>query len=68
MYPVTQDGDIPGVRIYANVDSADDYAAKVEGLGAKVIVPPTVEGAGIRIAMFLDPGNNPAGCVETVSA
>ena len=68
IYPITQDGDVPGVRIYANVDSADAYASKVAALGGKVIVQPmTVEGAGIRIAMFLDPENNPIGVVETLA-
>jgi predicted enzyme related to lactoylglutathione lyase len=68
MYPVTDEGDAPGVRLYANVDSADDYAAKAEALGAKVIVPPnTILGGGIRIALFLDPEGNKIGVVETLT-
>ena len=68
MYPVTQDGDKPGVRIYANVDSADDYATKVVGLGGTVTVQPmTIGGGSIRIAVFLDPENNPVGVVETLA-
>jgi predicted enzyme related to lactoylglutathione lyase len=66
MYPV-QDGDKPGVRLYANVDSAADYAAKVEGLGGTVIVQPMeVPGAGIKISLFLDPEGNAIGVVETL--
>ena len=57
------------MRVYANVDSADAYAAKVERLGGEMIVPRNGDrGAGIRIVMFLNPVNNPTGCVETVSA
>ena len=59
---------LPGVRIYANVDSADAFIASAKKLGAPVIFEPmTVEGAGIRIAMCLDPEGNPIGCVETLA-
>ena len=58
---------LPGVRIYANVDSADEYVAKAKKMGAPVIFEAMdVEGAGIRIAMVLDPEGNPIGCVETL--
>ena len=67
LYRVSGD-DTAGVRVYANVDSADAYAAKVEGLGGKVIVQPNeVPGAGIKIALFLDPEGNAIGVVETLS-
>ena len=63
------DGDtLPGFRLYANVDSADNYAAKAKSLGATTIMEPmTVDGAGIRIALFLDPEGNPVGVVETLA-
>lgn len=67
MYPVGQDGDVPGVRLYANVDSADAYAGRIESLGGTVIVQPMeVPGAGIKVALFLDPEGNPIGVVETL--
>ena len=59
---------LPGIRMYANVDSADDFVAAAKKLGAPVIFEPMdVEGAGIRIAMCLDPEGNPIGCVETLA-
>ena len=68
MYPVSQADDTPGVRLYANVDSADAYAAKVEGLGGTIIVQPVeVPGGGIKIALFRDPEGNTIGVVETLS-
>ena len=56
----------PAIRIYANVDSAGAYMTKVEGLGAKGIVPPMeLPGAGIKIGLFADPEGNVVGAVET---
>ena len=64
---MTQADDMPGVRIYANVDSADEYAAKVEGLGGKVVMPPMeIPGTRIKIGLFLDPENNAIGVVESM--
>jgi predicted enzyme related to lactoylglutathione lyase len=69
MYPRNpQDTTMPPIRLYANVDSADAYAAKVEALGGRVVVPPTeVPGQGIRIALFMDPEGNGIGVVETMT-
>ncbi len=67
LYQIEEAGDQPGVRIYANVDSADAYMAKVEGLGGKVIAPPMAPpGAGIKIGVFADPEGNVVGVVETL--
>ena len=68
IYLIEPGGDQPGIRIYANVDSAEAYMAKVEGLGAKVIVPPMeLPGAGIKIGLFADPEGNLVGVVETLA-
>jgi predicted enzyme related to lactoylglutathione lyase len=66
IYQVEPGDDQPGIRIYANVDSAEAYMAKVEGLGGKVIVPSMEPpGAGIKIGLFADPEDNVVGVVET---
>ncbi len=66
IYQIEPGGDQPGIRIYANVDSAEAYMAKVEGLGGKVIVPPMeLSGAGIKIGFFAHPEGNVVGVVET---
>ena len=68
IYKVQDANDRPGVRIYANVDSADAYMGKVEGLGGKVVVPANeVPGGGIKIGLFTDPEGNLVGVVETLS-
>ena len=68
IYQIEPGGDQPGIRIYANVDSAEAYMAKVEGLGAKVIVPPMeLPGAGIKIGLFADPEGNVVGVIETLA-
>ena len=60
--------DPAGVRIYANVDDAEAYLAKVAGLGGTVVVPANeVPGAGIKIGIFADPEGNVAGVVETLA-
>ena len=65
-YQIEPGGDQPGIRIYANVDSAGAYVTKVEGLGAKGIVPPMeLPGAGIKIGLFADPEGDVVGAVET---
>ena len=65
-YRIEPGGDQPGIRIHANVDSAGAYMAKVEGLGAKAIVPSMeLPGAGIKIGLFADPESNVVGAVET---
>jgi predicted enzyme related to lactoylglutathione lyase len=64
-----QDQDkLPAVRLYANVDSADAFFAKAKEMGCPTIMDPmSIEGAGIRIALVLDPEGNPIGCVETLA-
>jgi predicted enzyme related to lactoylglutathione lyase len=59
---------LPSVRLYANVGSADAFFEKAKGMGCPTIMDPiSVEGAGIRIALVLDPEGNPIGCVETLA-
>ena len=59
--------DPAGVRMYANVDDAEAYMAKVAGLGGTVIKPAfAVPGGGIKIGIFTDPEGNVAGVVETL--
>jgi predicted enzyme related to lactoylglutathione lyase len=49
---------------YIDVPSVDDYAAKIEALGGKVVMPKTaVPGMGYFL-MFMDPENNPLGIWE----
>jgi predicted enzyme related to lactoylglutathione lyase len=49
---------------YIDVPSVDDYAAKVEALGGKVVMPKTaVPGMGYFL-LFMDPENNPLGIWE----
>ena len=60
--------DPAGVRMYANVDDAEAYMAKVAGLGGTVIAPAfDVPGGGIKIGIFTDPEGNVAGVVETLA-
>ncbi len=60
--------DPAGVRLYANVDDAEAYMAKVAGLGGTVVVPAMeVPGGGIKIGVFTDPEGNVAGVVETLT-
>ena len=68
IYQIEPGGDPPCTRIYANVDSAAAYMAKVEGLGGKVIVPSMeLPGAGIKIDFFAHPEGNVVGVVETLA-
>ena len=49
---------------YIDVPSVDDYAAKIEALGGKVVMPKTaVPGMGYFL-IFMDPENNPLGIWE----
>ena len=60
--------DPSGIRMYANVDDAEAYLAKVPGLGGTVIVPAfEVPGGAIKIGIFTDPEGNVAGVVETLA-
>ena len=60
--------DPSGVRMYANVDDAEAYLAKVAGLGGSVVFAAMeVPGAGIKIGVFTDPEGNVAGVVETLA-
>ncbi|MBM3939555.1 MAG: hypothetical protein FJ318_01415 [SAR202 cluster bacterium] len=62
-----QDPTGPGLRIYANVDDADAYAAKiVKAGGTEVMKPGEVPGMGIKIGLFKDPGGNMIGVVQTI--
>ena len=57
--------DLPGIRIYAQVDDADAYLAKAQQLGGKIIMPAAeVPGAGIRVGQFEDPEGNRFGVVQ----
>jgi predicted enzyme related to lactoylglutathione lyase len=56
----------PGQSItnYIDVSSVDDYAAKIEKLGGKVVLPKTaIPGMGYFL-IFTDPENNPLGIWE----
>ena len=56
-----------GITNYIDVKSVDEYAAKVGGLGGKVVVPKTpVKGMGY-FAVCLDTENNTFGIWETNS-
>ncbi len=57
--------DTPGLRVYAQVDDADAYLAKAQGLGGKIIMPAMeVPGMGIRVGLFEDPEGNRFGVVQ----
>ena len=67
MYQVGEN-DSPGVRLYANVDDADAYMARVEALGGKIIAPAReIPGAGIKTGVFSDPEGNVIGVVAPVA-
>jgi predicted enzyme related to lactoylglutathione lyase len=57
--------DVPGIRIYAGVDDADGYMAKIEQAGGKIVYKADeVPGMGIRIGVAQDPEGNMIGVVQ----
>ncbi len=68
MFPRSAEDPLTGFRLYANVDSAEAHAARVESLGGRVVMPPMeIPGQGIKIALFTDPEGNGIGVVETLA-
>lgn len=54
-----------GLRLYAQVDDAEEYLKKVVELGGTVVTPvQEVPGQGIKVAMFLDPEGNQFGVTQ----
>lgn len=50
--------------IYIEVDRVDEHLTKVEGLGAKTIMPRTEIPGVVTFGMFADPAGNTVGMVE----
>jgi predicted enzyme related to lactoylglutathione lyase len=67
IYQQDDAGDALGVRIYAQVDDAQDYLNKAEELGGEIVGQAMeVPGAGIIVGMFTDLEGNLFGVVQHV--
>lgn len=54
----------PQLTFYVAVDDLQKYLDKVEGMGGKTVVPPTVIPNMVTFALFADPDGNVVGMVK----
>lgn len=56
------------LTVYIDVDSIDDYLAKIGDAGGQIVTPRTVIPDIVTFAMFTDPAGNLVGLTETSAA
>ncbi len=54
----------PYVSFYASVRGLEEHLRRAEGLGGKVVQPPTPISDSARVAMILDPEGHRVGLIE----
>ena len=66
-YNAEDENEKPGIRIYIQVDDADEYADLAEELGGKSLGPAQeVPGFGIKVGGIVDPEGNIIGVIEAL--